>query len=382
MRIFTAKGGKSTGAEPKPGSFIPVLNDWVTKRGIPLPSEGIDLPMALRSFEQLKTMKCAQELVRPGKPWSHVFDYPNWPSLLDRVIVISKVGNQTSQFFHTPFRVRTPGAKNCSTLETWNNPDKRLAMFRIFNAQSEIPRGMTSYSIVNRCMLKSSATSWFKPTVAKCIYEMYHATNILDMSSGWLDRGIAAMATAGVQRYVGTDPNTNLKPLYQHMLHELLPRAATPGMQMCLHFEPAEEFRPVSIYGQTFDVAFTSCAYSGLELYAKGQPDEDKQCWKRYPTLESWFKGFLFPMLNNTVEALVPGGFLIINIADYVKGKNRISLCEPMNNYLLNHLRCTYIGAEGMMLKVRYGNQAPGRVAHKTQGIVRAEPIWVWQKQW
>src|SRR5438045_9313998 len=101
---------------------------------------------------------------------------------------------------------------------------------------------------------------------------------------------------------------------------------------MRVHPEAAEEFRPALTYGADFDLAYTSTPYFNCERYAAGTEHESLQSWKRYPTVEEWIRGFLFPALDNAIECLRAGGLLAINIADFMSNGQRYQLCDPMNN--------------------------------------------------
>lgn len=147
---------------------------------------------------------------------------------------------------------------------------------------------------------------------------------------GWGDRLIAAFATPSMQLYVGTDPNLSNAPLYESIQKKLAPLRHHLGgilqqaLEVNLYSSPAEDFRPYKLYGETFDLVFTSCPYFSLEKYAYGSPHEHLQSWKRYPSFTEWFEKFLCASINNALESLKPGGYFVLNLSDYKrKGKRQ-----------------------------------------------------------
>lgn len=379
--------------------FIERLNEWIEENKIPLPEVGHDEAGALQDFEKLKHLDAltlfrsvdetslhhdSKESKSPrltSGGWSHFLDY-QFPEISSKQaigfphIAISLAGNVCSHYFNTPYRMKTCGLKSKSVLGVWNDPPFRLRALQMLKTKAKYPRKISSAAFLNILMNKGCSATNFKPSVAKAIYQLFGARKIYDFSAGWGDRLIAAMATDGVELYVGTDPNTDNRSLYTDILKTLArsPSKSKHGGKATasLHYEPAEDFHPAEIYGDDFDLAFTSCPYFNLEKYAAGTVDEKKQCWKKYSTVELWLNGFLFPALSNAIDCLKPGGFLAINLADFLKGDKRTTLCDPMNEFLST--RCAFCGCIGMTLHKRYGNYI------KEKAGVHAEPIWIWQK--
>ena len=66
------------------------------------------------------------------------------------------------------------------------------------------------------------------------------------------------------------------------------------------------------------DVVFTSPPYFNLELYtAAGESHgETSQSHVKYPTASWWVSQFLARMIQHAVEALRPGGYLLLNVSN------------------------------------------------------------------
>ena len=156
--------------------------------------------------------------------------------------------------------------------------------------------------------LKYECTS-FKPSLAVGFIKNFKVTNVLDISSGWGDRLIGAMA-AGVG-YTGVDPNANLFPFYEEMIEFFKP-ANKPRMIN-------SPFETVEGLTQEYDMVFTSPPYFDLELY----PGDGQSYMKEdgtMKTVDEWYSSFLIPSLEKAWGLLKPNGYMIININD-VKGE-------------------------------------------------------------
>jgi hypothetical protein len=393
------KGGKEGGREGKwSDSNYSGEEEYGTNMSLPLLSfspwthfldyNSPPITFSLANFPNIKQEMLSQEVQQPRqnmetKKGGSKGGVP--PSLL---IGISLSGNACTHYFNTPYRMKTQGLKNKSVEQIWGDKVCRRRALNMLKTKAKYNRSVNSAAFLNILMNYGCSATNFKPSVAKTIYQMFGAKKIYDFSAGWGDRLIAALATPGVELYVGTDPNTNNHPLYDSILktldepsEQLISQYKIPNSnnsqrrtEACLHFLRAEDFYPAEIYGQNFDLVFTSCPYFNLEQYAAKTDCEDDQCWKKYPEVEMWLNKFLFAALQNAIDCLRPGGILAINIADFVKTDKRTKLCEPMNRFLLSTKSCDYCGCIGMKLHKRYGNYI------KDKSGVHAEPIWIWRK--
>jgi tRNA1(Val) A37 N6-methylase TrmN6 len=199
----------------------------------------------------------------------------------------------------------------------------------------------------------------FKPTVAYSVYKILKANKILDISAGWGDRLIAAMAY-GAKAYLGFDPNVELRTGHLNAVRELwgsdksLSSVEDFPEEFQVIYEPFETATIPDKY--KFDLCFSSPPYFDFEIYTK----QATQSVERYPNFEEWMKKFLFASLTKAWKALDTGGYLAIHIADL--GSNLT--VEPMNLFIQYSLPgatyCGVIGTEGASTKIL--------------------PIWVWNK--
>lgn len=194
--------------------------------------------------------------------------------------------------------------------------------------------------------------SVFRPAVARFIYATYAKSGdaVYDPCMGFGGRLLGALA-AGV-RYIGTD----VSPATVKGNVDLAGWLGR-GSDVSLHCCPAEDFdvpEPVSL-------VFTSPPYFHQERYVGGE-----QSWKSYDTLEAWVGGFLQPMVQRGVDALVPGGCWAMNIADVKTKEGVLPLVGTAREVLRGY----------GLVEVRTLDMPLARLNRQTAG----EPILVWRK--
>lgn len=124
---------------------------------------------------------------------------------------------------------------------------------------------------------------------------------VLDPSIGWGDRFISAMAL-GIEKYVGTDPDTSKYEKYAEMasLFEISPERYS--------LIPSG-FLEASIEG-SFDLCFTSPPFFDYERYS----NDETQSVIQYPELDDWITFFLLPYLDKAWSHVRDWGILAINM--------------------------------------------------------------------
>lgn len=197
----------------------------------------------------------------------------------------------------------------------------------------------------------------FKPTLALSVYAMFGAASVLDMSAGWGDRLVAALAAAGVVRYLGFDPNSDLRAGHREIVERFRP-AEKAVEQFVVRYEPFESACLAADAG-AFDLCFSSPPFFDFEHYS-ALPG---QSIASYPALDSWLVFFLFTAMQNAWHALKMGGHLILHLTDM---DHQQSVCEPM---------CLFADwrLPGALFKGVISSLALG-------GARKHRPMWVWQK--
>ena len=181
---------------------------------------------------------------------------------------------------------------------------------------------------------------------------------MLDISSGWGDRLLAAFAS-GCSRYLGYDPNTKLIPGHREIISKLKNEDAN-----AFEVRP-EPFETAQLEGETFDLCFTSPPYFSFETYTS----ESTQSISKYPKYETWLIHFFLASIRKAWEALRPGGALAIHIADT---KEMPNICSIL---------CLYV--EGFLADSRYGGVISSQLREKdddeNSGKIR-RPVWIFFK--
>jgi hypothetical protein len=193
-----------------------------------------------------------------------------------------------------------------SPIEAWRNKDFLVKIVKEF-LQKNKTDNLTSFALRELIWSNRLECNSFKASLASSVYWQFNARKILDISSGWGDRLLGAMAHYA-DRYLGFDPNVELQPGYNAM------------KEMFLHdkYKSAFEVRPMQfeeadLQGETFDLVFTSPPYYDFEVYVEG---DKTQSMERYTTLDAWLVGFLFTSLKKAWSVLIQTGNMVIHIND------------------------------------------------------------------
>lgn len=190
----------------------------------------------------------------------------------------------------------------------------------------------------------------FRPGTMVMLVQMFFPNkkrediHLLDPSSGWGDRLIAAIS-AGI-KYTGVDPNSRMAPRYAQMIKFF-------GAKNCTMVEsPFEDVKLV----QEYDMVFTSPPYFDLEAY----DDDATQSIKKFPSVDRWTNDFLLPYVKKAWDALKPGGFMAINIGQ----RHDQTYVEQMVEYM-----------------GKQDSEYLGIISHCSLGRCnKAQPIFVWRK--
>ena len=173
---------------------------------------------------------------------------------------------------------------------------------------------------------------------------------VLDISAGWGDRLISAIA-CDVANYVACDPNTTLASGHR----EIIERFVTDRRERFkIIYEPFETATLPS--GIEYDLVFTSPPFFDLEIYS----DETTQSVATYNSANNWLVNFLFKSLEKAWGVLKVGGTMAIHITDTPS----LKVCEPMVLFASWRLKgCAFKGVLGSL-----------------GGAGQVRPIWVFHK--
>lgn len=184
---------------------------------------------------------------------------------------------------------------------------------------------------------KSPEANIFNAAVAVYFYawllqSLEFPVDLVDPSSGWGDRLIAALACGDskIKSYTGYDPNEDLQPGYARIVAML-----SGGSRMALSMETSP-FEDAKIGEGVADLAMTSPPFYDLETYILPEHDAAKtQSTTRYKSWAEWLSGMYRPYLANIYKCLRRGGYAIMYVSDYRKSRMVYPLADETTSEFL-----------------------------------------------
>jgi len=330
------------------------IHSLIVKHNIPFPYKEYTELGLKDEFSKLKNTH-HYGIISYAKWSSHRLEIPNFDFTYDGRylgLLPNLVGRSCSDNFTQVERMKCEAKdRGLSPIHSW---EKRTSVFRfLYNVCENVSPKTLRATISNS---SGYVASQFSPMCAKAIYDMYDCRDVLDLSMGWGDRLIGALAS-NIGSYTGIDPNTALHPKYEAISKYYKHNKKTRFI--CL---PAED---VNLDSDQFDMVFTSPPYFDRERYSI----EDTQSWKRYGTsLELWLNGFLFKVIEKSFKWLKEGGRLILNINDV----SNAPFCKRMLDYA-SSIGFKYEGVIGYEMTSRPGDGS-------LSDHIIYEPMFVWVK--
>jgi 16S rRNA G966 N2-methylase RsmD len=303
-------------------------------------------------------------------------------------------GNSASNYFQQGNRWSVDGTVSPGPARTWAN---KAFMVSLMGGLYTLKFDEVNRNSLRVCLsLRKYICSQFKPVVAKALYDMVGAKNVLDISAGWGDRLCGFMSSEKGEHYVGIDPRKENHPIYeeQYQFYKKHNGFFETDKRATFHESPAEDM-DYSDYLDYFDIVFSSPPYFNVERYSY----DDTQSWVRYNNIDSWNRLFLHKTIEKVWPTIRKGGYLAINIADVYAaskgdGKGYQEITNPMNDYIKS-IGGEYEGCLGMEMAKRPGSAGAGAIIDGDEGryteeaLLKAEeaknktfcePVWIWKK--
>jgi hypothetical protein len=197
----------------------------------------------------------------------------------------------------------------------------------------------------------------FKPSLMVAFSKLFDSKRVLDISSGWGDRLIGAMASPNVEYYLGADPNSALQPCYSQMVDFF-------GKNPTDYKVIDSTFQDLDLSDEDeFDLVLTSPPYFDLEEYTTDTELAKKQSYKEFDSLDVWLTEFLIPCMRKAFGKLKTGGHMVININD---APNRPPYVRRMIHLATQFPGAIYLGCIAQHDKLAF-KKSP-------------QPFWIWQK--
>lgn len=344
------------------------LQQSIKEGKIPFPFRSSYLPPSRILFQQLKDY--------PSQPRSDRYHLKSYyprprkggrlylPPLFERKFLyfVSQEADldYLSDLYLEKSRLKTSRAGYPSVIDYWQDPKLRQGLLeKLFHPQFN-PSRIITLPLLRELLYQATFESKpFRPTWGKSIIctlfpqSRGKGIKILDFSAGWGDRLLAAMATDS--QYTGVDPNLDLKEGHQRMISDF----GNSDRHRIIYqpFEEIEKEELEKFAPDGYDLILTSPPFFNLEIYPG---PEETQSVSRFPTLLSWFQGFLFPSLKKAWDLLRSNGVMAIHLGD----TKDLHLAEITNLFIEERLpRSSYLGTIGLSGK-----------------IGEARPIWIWKK--
>jgi len=218
--------------------------------------------------------------------------------------VYSQAADNASNRFFQRKRYKTKREGISTTpLQDWKKKTYRERLLRIIKSIYKVASFKT-FSIRDSFIRSSIRfAGWnvaqFHPSNAAIVYDTFKPKHIVDFSSGWGDRCVAAMALD--IDYTGIDANHTLKPHYQKMI-QFYSKHSTSKVKM--HFQRSETF-DFSKIPKPYDMIMTSPPFFILEQYNK---------MPVYDQFNNWIRIFLNPVVSKAWKHMKRGGHMCLHI--------------------------------------------------------------------
>lgn len=253
-----------------------------------------------------------------------------------------------TNYFSEIQRMQANVKQNKSPIEEW-----KTNSFGLVESCLKQRLDITNYNLHEQIYQIWKEATLFKVTLAKTIYSLFTSPNkkrILDISSGWGDRLIAALSI-DCDRYLGFDPNQSLQTAYESIKN-------TFDIKKVCEIRPEPFEKGILKVNEKFDVILSSPPYFDFETYSK----DEGQSIINYTTYSRWVNEFFLPSMREATKRLDINGYLAIHISD--TGSMQY-IVEILILYVLGFCKCNYMGCITSKSKI---------------GTKRGQPIWVFQK--
>jgi hypothetical protein len=183
----------------------------------------------------------------------------------------------------------------------------------------------------------------FMPSYAKVLYEYFGLPKIvLDPCSGWGDRMLGA-EVAGIQKYIGFDPNTALRPGYADV------------MKLCGHqpSELASDYIGFSnsyeIHSIPFEIGATALENNSVDFIFTSPPFFDYEIYTdTNPKYRDWIKGFYEPLFRQCSRIIKPNCYVCIYLSDTSAGEIDKFIKEDVSKFTRLVLQERHVGFRGL----------------------------------
>lgn len=173
---------------------------------------------------------------------------------------------------------------------------------------------LTEYLFNNYKMCTS-----FNTTIVVSILKHFKPQKFLDLSAGWGDRLVGAIAYGC--HYTGVDPSECMYPIYKKIIHAFTNSDTKNNYKII-----KSGFEDATLPENEYDLMFSSPPFFTLEIYENTKA----QSVEKFNTLQKWLDGFLYPSIHKVHTSLKIGGHMALYVSDYTDTQ----YTEKMKKYI------------------------------------------------
>ena len=170
----------------------------------------------------------------------------------------------------------------------------------------------------------------FKVLFAMSILHYFKPKSWLDLSAGWGDRLISAIAY-DIDLYVGIDPSSCMNEIYYKIINNLAPTKKN-------NFKIIQKGSQEVKLDTKFDLVFTSPPFFDKESYI----DEESQSMQKFNSYDKWMNEFMLVSVENAWHSLKDEKYMALYIPYEYEGKDCF---EEINRFIINKLQGNFSGA-------------------------------------
>lgn len=348
-------GGNYRGKQQKPDDDYPYCELWKTADNARQAMKNLaayeftlaEIPFTVPLVGELTPMDLNNSLASLKKPLVAVLSDDSHDEL-----------SWLSDYFNERCRVRGKLYREpLSPWDYWQKHKKTVRNLAGTKYGAETPQNCAKilYDSVYGC------TS-FRPELLVATIKMLGSRSVLDISSGWGDRLLAAMCMK--VRYVGVDPNECLQDGYARMKSMFADDDGGANKYSTI----VGKFQDVELPDELFDLVFSSPPYFSVEEYSQ----DDSQSIREFSDVDSWWSGFLRPSLQKAWNRLRAGGYMVLHINNTPRQPDYVL---RMRDFVATLPNATYLGLMGKI------HDTAARITAATNKIPAARPIWMWRKE-
>lgn len=249
----------------------------------------------------------------------HIEKYKNEYVLIQEDWDKNEELNNVTDYFTEMCRVKCKFAKFDTPYDFWQKNKSRL-----LNESMQKFNKLNIKYIRDQIYYKTRLCNNFRISVAITILRLFNAKKWLDISAGWGDRLIAAIAH-NVELYCGVDPNECLHPGYSNIINTLVSENKRDNYILI-----KDGFETAQLPNTKFDLVFSSPPFFDLEVYSKF----DNDSLVKYKSVDKWYNEFLLVSVKKAYDYLENGGHMVLYMGEGIGTKYIGDMINEINKIM------------------------------------------------